>query len=231
MKKTTLMLALLAIASPAAFAHVHVEFPKDFEPTTVKVTSQLVGDLAKTVNNVDITDDVIQELPVVRGWSYIILNEDTPTRYSIDFDNGESAVFYAAPEEQLSVEILNVAPLLYKVSGSELTEGWTDFERQNRPVIMGVQALNELTYPDPDQVKEYNDALEKAVDSYILANPGKSSAVAALINLRGQDFVDAYAHLSPAAHGSIIYPIAESEYAAEIAQNPAVSTGAALAAE
>lgn len=236
MKKTTTILAataisLISLAPSAAVANVHVEFPEDFEPLTVKVTHQKVSDIAKTGNKIECTDDVVEELPVVRQVGYIILVEDTPARYSIDFDNGESAVFYAAPDEQLSVEILNVAPLLYKVSGSELTEGWTDFEREGRPVLMGVKALNELTYPDPAQVKEYNDALEKLVDNYVKANPEKSSAVAALLNLHGQEFLDAYAYLSPAAHGSIMYPMAETEYLNDMAAIESPVEGPELAEE
>lgn len=219
MKKITTFAALaLALAAPAAIqANVHVDFPENFEPLFVKVTHQTISDIANTKNMVEYTDDVVEEMPVSRQTGYIILTEDTPARYSIDFENGESAVFYAAPNDQLRVEILNVAPLLYTVSGSELTEGWTEFERQARPVLMGVAALNELDYPDPAQVEEYNNELANLVEQYIINNPGKSSAVAALLNLHGQDFLNGFGDLAPEAHASILYPMVEQEYMMEMA--------------
>lgn len=218
MKKTTFAILALSLVAPAvANANVSVTFPEDFEPLFVKVTHQKISDIANTKNMVEYTDDVVEEMPVSRQTGYLILTDDTPTRYSIDFENGESAVFYAAPDDQLRVEILNVGPLLYTVSGSELTEGWTEFERQARPVLMGVAALNECENPDPTQVAEFNDELANLVDEYITANPGKSSAVAALLNLHGQDFLNAFGDLAPEAHASILYPMVEQEYMMEMA--------------
>lgn len=208
---------ILAIApSFAANAEVNVTFPATFNSQSVKVAHQKICDIVGAQENIIRMNDIIEDISISNHKGLINLNEDMPARYNIEFGNGETATFYASPDDELAVNIKSISPLIYTVSGSELMEGWTEFENQARPILNVTKALALLNHPDPQQVEQYNADLSRLVRDYISTRPDASSSVAVLMCLDGKDFMDLFTDLTPRAKESIIYPLAKEHYLSEL---------------
>ncbi|MDE5842456.1 MAG: hypothetical protein K2H35_01810, partial [Muribaculaceae bacterium] len=133
-----------------------------------------------------------------------------PSRYSIDFGNEIVADFYAAPGETLVVDMESILPLQYSVSGTPLMEDMTALAAQTTPIEQQYYALIE----SGQQVKEADvlpimQAYDQAVKNFISFNPKSPAIPFAILDLEGEDFINAYNNLTPEARQSIMMPFAE----------------------
>lgn len=219
MKKIISTMIMAFATSTFLMANVLVEFPSGFKPHCVKVSHHKISDCVESVSGTHIAPEQYAVIPVNLGTACIVLDEDEPARYSIDFENGESAVFYASPEDELVVDIVCLNPIVYSVKGTELAEGWSEFELQARPLLFGLRALYSFKNPCQEQIAEHQDELAMMVGKYLDARPTSDSALAVLLFLHGPHFMHHFLQLSPELKSSYLYPVAQSRYYAELAQS------------
>lgn len=220
MKKifTLIALAILA-ASPAAMADADIYFPDNFASKTVKVSSIGIDDYTSPGYDPAVSPSRELILDISNGYAKIVFEYTEPARYSLDFENGESAVFYAAPDDRLKICVVCLNPLVYTVKGTELAQGWTEFEHQARPLLVGLKVLDTLEFGCPVQKEEHREELAMMVDKYMAARPGTASSLAVMLFLDGQYFIDAFTNIAPAAKESFMYPVVKRKYLTELSRN------------
>lgn len=231
MKKFVSTLILALASTSLLMANVLVEFPANFKATSVKVTHHKVSECIEVCSGTHYATNFTETVPVSLGTACIFLTEDEPARYSIDLPNGESAIFYASPDDELVINIACLDPIVYSIKGSEMAEGWSEFELQARPLLIGLKALASFDNPCPEQIAEHNDELAMMVGKYIDARPEADSALAVLLYLRGNHFMQQFSRISPELKTSFLYPVALSRYYAELANTRVPLDSDAILAE
>ncbi|MDE6271579.1 MAG: AhpC/TSA family protein [Muribaculaceae bacterium] len=152
---------------------------------------------------------VYDTIPVKKNKAEFKLESSVPARYSIEFGEKENADFYAAPGETIKVEVTKVNPLDYTVSGTELMEGLTSLAAVTKPIEQQYYAIASSGNVTREQLEPIMAAYDKAVKDFIGFNPKSTAVPFAILDLEGEDFLNAYNALTPEASKSILMPMAE----------------------
>lgn len=198
-------------AAPAAAQQAVVTLPANDTIKSLGVSHALLSNMLTARSQADL--GVVEEnVAVENGKAVITLDKAGAARYSIAISPETAIDFYAAPDETLSVDVTSVNPLDYSVSGTALMEGMSRMERQLAPVTA---RQNEImasgVEPDAETIGKIREDMTKVFNDYVKANPDDPAAVYALLNLSGEDFLDAFGLLGENARKSILFPFAEAQ--------------------
>ncbi len=209
MSKKATLLALAGIAGIfSAGADVKVNLPAGNGLKDVKVSHMTIAKMLSTQPNQQPQAD--EDSYSVKDNSFVIaLSPDGPSRYSIDFAEGSSADFFAQPGEELVVDVTSLAPLTYTVAGTPLMEGMTLIDSRTAPIVAEFNTLRQGQQPDPARLNALAADYNRVLNDYIKENPGDPASVYAMLELEGEDFLNADNLLLPGARASILYPIVE----------------------
>lgn len=211
MNKVKIGVALFCAASVLqASADVLVKVAPDVKGKKVAVSHSLISNLltARTAEEMRIKSDTL--LPDNNEFR-ITLDPEGPARYAISFDDANVADLYAAPGENLLVQVTALDPMSYTVSGTPLMEGMTVLEETTRPLQDKIMKAYTQGGATTEQLQAMISEYESAMKQYITSNPGNPAAVFALLNLEGADFLTSFANLGEGARKSILYPFAEAK--------------------
>ena len=192
-------------AAPAAAQQAVVTHPANDTIKSLGVSHALLSNMLTARSQADL--GVVEEnVAVENGKAVITLDKAGAARYSIAISPETAIDFYAAPDETLSVDVTSVNPLDYSVSGTALMEGMSRMERQLAPVTA---RQNEImasgVEPDAETIGKIREDMTKVFNDYVKANPDDPAAVYALLNLSGEDFLDAFGLLGENARKSILF--------------------------
>lgn len=205
MKKVFLISALTAISSATTMADVKVNMMNDCGLKEVTVTHTTIDALLNTPRGQELKID--SETYPVKNCSFTFpLSAAGPSRYSIDFSETTKADFYAAPGENLVVDVKSLSPLDYTVSGTALMEGMTLIESQTAPIVAKFQELQQNPAATDAELQSLVDSYNKVLKDYVAANPDNPAAAFALLELDGEDFINGLGSLQQGAMMSILYP-------------------------
>lgn len=212
-RKHAISLALASAmlsASIPALADVTVKLPSGSQLDRIEVTHALIDNMLNAPS-ADAINIVSETVPVSGDSFSFALDSIGPSRYSIDFASGEHADLYASPADNLLVQITSLEPLSYTVNGSPLMDGMTAIDNEIRPLEKHFSDLRRASNASEEQLlallEIYNDTLK----DFIAKNPDSPAVVYALMNLEGDDFINAFDALTPAARQSILFPFAERQ--------------------
>lgn len=213
MMKTSLVIAaLLALAPTIASADITVKLPAG-APAELNVSHALIERMINARSEADLNVQSTT-VPVSSGTAIIAIDPAGPSRYSIDIADGVAADLYAAPGEDLTVDITSLQPLSYTVSGTPLMEGMTVLESKAGPIELEASQLMRSEQPDMQRLNELQQQYNGIMMDFVKANTDSPAAVFAMLNLSGEDMIEADTMLGENARASILYPIASAQLAA-----------------
>lgn len=208
--KKLLMLAVcgLTVTSAMAIGKAVVTFPKGDKTGKVVVSHATIENLvtARRQSDLKIVYDTIN---VKKRKATFNLDIQSPSRFSIELAPKVQADFYAAPDENIVVDIISVNPLNYSVSGTELMKDMTSLAAITSPIEAQYYALASTGSVTEEQLLPIMEAYDQAIKDFVKNNPDSPATPYAILDLEGEDFLNAYRNLTPEARKSIMMPFAE----------------------
>lgn len=125
-------------------------------------------------------------------------------QYVIPAGDNEYIVLYTHPADNLEVNIKSLSPLVYTVTGSKLMEDISRLDMESSKLLQNFRAQMATGKPNEADIEQINKDYNKIFTDYMAANPDAEAMPYALMHLDGQEFLDAYNNLTPAAKGSSI---------------------------
>lgn len=195
-------MAAIAAASVIAKADIIVKFPADMAGKDVIVEAQDIKTLAEAKSK----SDIISRMDTVKAGEKVVIKDmlNSPARYRMVTEDEMLATFYAAPGQNLSIDLTDVeAPVM---TGSSLVEQMTEFHNG--------MASYKKAYMDARQNND-EKAMEQAfadfdnyVSSYLENNLNNEIAPYVIMKLDAEELIAAYGRMGEKAKGSIVYPLA-----------------------
>lgn len=190
---------------------VSIRLPEDFTQETLVVSHVTIDNIftAKRQEDLKVIYDTLE---VKDGVAEMKLDPAGPARYNIESPVASRMEpdFYAAPGENLEVDIKDFDPLVYEVKGTELMEDLTALYSVTRPIQQEYLLLvTDNDSVSEEQAKSVMDRYDGAIKKFIADNPKSPAVPFAILDLSGDDFKSAYDNLTPEAKKSILMPYAE----------------------
>lgn len=200
------MAAGLCLASCSAEkSGVNVTLPAD-GPKKLIVSHHLVSDMINATRPSDLKT-VTDTLDVTNGKVSFGIDDRGAARYIIELDDVNGIEFYTKPGEVITVDVEQMTPLTYAVSGSPLMEDITKLQKITTPMEQEYAAMAEKEQVTLEEVQAFMQRYDKALVDFIKANPKSQAVPYAMFNLQGQSLIDAYDSITPEAKESILFPI------------------------
>lgn len=205
------MLAAILVPVPA-MADITVKLPKDANIGTLVYDYTTISNIAKAKKRSELgtqTDSV----KVKDSTAIIPIGQDAGG-YSFVIKIGDQAIspLYAAPGDAVVAEVTAVAPLDYKLSGTQLLDGMNELSELSAPFIEQIKQLRQAENPDREKMQTVYDEYLASMKEYVDENPTSQASVYALMNLQGEDYLNGFDRLGERAKTAIIYPLAQKQY-------------------
>lgn len=188
----------------SAIAQVTISLPPGCKMKKITTTYALLTDIgaAKTEDDFHLREITSN---VVNGRAQFNLCPEGAARYVINFTPDDDVSLYAQPGDKINVDIKSIKPFDYLCSGNELVRGLSEVEALQRPFAIEQEKI--VTAGGPTSEAKLQDLYNRyiqAIDNYITENGKSEASLAALLNLSGQQFVDAYTDLNEVAERSLL---------------------------
>lgn len=203
--------ALLSMMSCAAEnKDVTVTLPAG-GPDTIVVHHDLVSDMLNARRRTDLRT-VSDTVTSTDGKFTFSLDPKGAAHYMLEISDENVADFYAAPGESINVAVETLSPIEYSVSGSQLTEDITALEKLTAPLDKEYATMaSSGQQPTEAQMKDLMDRYDSTLASFISKNPDSPAVAYVLLNMRGEQFLNAYANMTSKAKESILMPFVERQ--------------------
>lgn len=213
MKKIlSFVLPLAVFASCAAQdksdGELRVTLPADYTAPTLAVSHSLIDNMVTAKSEAELKV-VNQDVEVKDGVAVLKLDPAGPARYSVDLAPEVRADFYAAPDETIVMDIKSVNPLDYTVTGTPLMDGMSQLAEITEPIEVEFEQVSSKAEVDPAEIQAVYNKYDAAVKEFLANNLNSPAAAFALMDIGGQEFLDAYDALTPEARKSILMPFVE----------------------
>lgn len=201
-----------AMAPIPAMADITVKLPANAGMESLNYNYTTIQKLATAKNRAE-RETVEAQAPVKDGVAVIPIGNDAGGyRFDIEINDKGSISTYAAPGDQIVAEVISLDPADYRLSGTPLIDGDNELDALFKPYIEQIKAIRSSENPDREKMQSiYNDYIEE-IKQYIKENPTSPTACLAIMNLSGEDFLNAYTHLGERAKTSIVFPLVERQY-------------------
>lgn len=211
MKKLILMGVLAVAGGFSASADVSVNLPANSNLSELEVSHYLLTNLLTARNQKDLQakSDRVQ---VSKDKATIALDPEGPSRYRIMLPGDEAVEFYAAPEDDLIVNISSITPLKSSVEGTPLMEGMTEINEAIAP-MKEAQKVWKASGKEPsrEQVEQLYSEYVTALTDFIDENPTSPAVCYALLHIDDEDFEKYANRLPESVKGSYLYPFVVSK--------------------
>lgn len=203
--------ALLSMMSCAAEnKDVTVTLPAD-GPDKIVVHHDLVSHMLSARRRTDLRT-VSDTITSVDGKFTFSLDPKGPAHYMLEISDENVADFYASPGESINVAVETLSPIEYSVSGTQLTEDITAIEKLTAPLDKEYAAMTSSgQQPSEAQMKDLMERYDTTLASFLSKNPDSPAVAYVLLNMRGEDFLNAYGNMTAKAKESILMPFVERQ--------------------
>lgn len=197
----------------SANADITVTLPSNCGIDTLQVFHAPILKLANAKSRAD-RGLVEEKVPVKDNKAVIAIDPaEGGSRYGISFSEKDFIDIYALPGEVISAEVASFSPFEFSISGSDLIEGMNEVDDISKPFEKKQEEMMAAGQPTQEEMMAIYNGYIQAVKDYIEENLTSPNAVYAVMNLQGEDFINAFNRLSERAKTSILYPLAEAQYA------------------
>lgn len=206
-------MAALALCPLAANADITVKLPADSGLDSINVYHAPIMKLANAKSRAD--RGMVQEsIPVKDNAAIIAIDPaEGGSRYGISFSQADGIDIYAAPGENIVADIKSLSPFEYSLSGTALIDGINEVESLAKPLEEKQRALMAAGQPSQEDMMAIYNEYVSMIKEYVEENLTSPNAVYAVMNLQGEDFINAFNRLSEGSKTSILYPLAQAQYA------------------
>lgn len=201
MKKIISAAAVMALALPA-MADITVKVDPSIEQKDFSVEYGYISDMTKPAAERPAPNTA--ELQVKDGAFTIATMPDGNAQYVIPTGGREYIMLYTKPGDNLTVNLKSLSPLSYSITGSKLMEDIARLDTESSALISEYRKLMSSGNPDEAQIEKINESYNKIFTDYIKADADAEAVPYAIMHLEGQDFIDAYNAMTPAAKASSI---------------------------
>lgn len=210
MKRITIAAIAAITVSAIASADVTVKFPENKADSIYVVEHMLISDMVRPRAERPLPET--DTLKSVAGILKFDIEEAGPSRYVIGVGGPRDIVnLYTTPGENLAVIINSIQPFEYIVTGSELMDGITDLKEKSSVIVEKYQAASSATPRDEAAMEAAQNEYDSLFKDFIAANPENPASLYALLNMEGEDFLNAYATLSDELKSTALFPVAERQ--------------------
>lgn len=212
MVKKLLMLmsfALVMVSCAAQDGTVTIRLPKGYKNNVVVVSSAEISNLATAHSESDLKIKT-DTLKVKKNVAELKLGK-APARYNIELTQDAAADFYAEGGDNIVVDIKSLNPLDYTVSGTALMDDMTELFNLTAPIEGEYYELVQSGNASADKVMPIMEKYERVIKDFIAKNPDSPAVPYAILDFSGEDFLNAFDALTPAARKSILMPLVESQ--------------------
>ena len=123
--------------------------------------------------------------------------------------------FYAAPGDEINVNVVTCDPVNYSISGTGLVDGINEINLLEAPIMLKAKELNESGQSESPEMEKLAEEYVETQKKFIKENSNNPAVPVALLNLEGQDFIDTYEAINETIKGSILYPLVAKQYETE----------------
>lgn len=199
------MAAAIAAVCGTAQADITVKFPADMAGKDIIVQAQDIKSLAEAKSR----SEIISRMDTIKAAVTIVIKDmlDTPARYRMGTDEDMLVMLYAAPGQNIYVDLSNPASPVMK--GSVLVEQISDFNSH----LTGYEAayMQARNNNDEKAMEQVMSDFSNYINSYLESNLDSEIAPYILTKLDDpEQLVASFARIGDNAKGSIIYPLAVS---------------------
>lgn len=195
----------------AANADITVTYNAQPVPQSVEVRHILLDQNVKS--RAARNNAVSETLPVKDSKLVIPVDPAGPAQYSFLVGENNGIQIFAAPGENINVDITSIDPLAYTMKGTELVEGIQTINDATSPIIARLRALGKPDDTNKAEFEKLNEEYYNVFKSFIAANPDNAAAAFAAVHLQPEEMIAAVDALGAAAKKSIFYPQVEFQYA------------------
>lgn len=204
--KKTIVAALAAILVPsAAMADVTVKLPAGKADTTFTIKSMLISDmvLPRSERPQNMEENVKSQNGVLK----FAVNDKAPANYGVIYGDQKVINFYTSPGDNLVVTVVKDEPFEYTVNGSALMDGITALSGQAGKIMEKYRAAAQADPRDEAAMESAQKEYGELFANYVKANPSNPAALYAILNLDGEEFMDALAKVGDGLNNTALYPI------------------------
>jgi len=205
-------MAAMAMVGFEASADITVKLPANSGMDSISYYHAPIQKLASAKSSAE-RGIVEGKAPVINGVAKIAIDPaEGASRASVVFSQSDYIDIYAEPNDPVVATVSSLSPFEYKLSGSALIDGMNEVNSLFNPLIAKQKAMEASGETNREELMaSYNECI-RAVKDYIEENLTSPNAVYAVMQLKDNDFIDAFDRLSERAKSSIIYPLAEVQY-------------------
>ncbi len=207
MNKLMVAMSLALLSCAGASADVMVALPAGSEGKKFMAHHILISDMVKPRKErpADKADTVIVKnnvfvLPIEKGGASV---------YQIPVSDREAISFYTSPGDELIVKVNKLSPLSYTVEGSPLMDAiYTLKPTEDKFMSQYMEFAKADNRAGADSIV---NAYNKFFKEFVVANPESPASVYALMNLEGEDFLNAFTSLGSKIENNVLYPLAVNQ--------------------
>lgn len=208
MKREVLAAMSFALTASVASADVTINFPAGTQGT-YEVETQLISEYVKPKKERKAPE--VEEVTIKDGNVVIKENQAGAADVALYTSEREAIMLYTVPGDNLIVDVTSVEPLEYSVKGSKLMEDISSLDNKGNEIKKEYFAEARSENPDQEKLNRIRTSYDILYSDFMKQNPESVSAVYALLQLDGEDFLNMYSTLSAKAKESPLYPLAENK--------------------
>ena len=209
MNKSILALMIAAATTGTGLADITVKVNPALGVGEFDVESALVSDMVKP--RMERPEPTRTKAQVVDGQFVIATLTDGDARYRIPTSEGEYIMLFTHPGDELIVNVENVTPLDYTVTGTEMMENISKLDMAASKLVRDYQQLLASGNANEAAAEQLNANYYRMLNDFIAQNPDSEAVPYAMLELEDEDFLRAYDSLSPGAKKSPMYPLLEPQ--------------------
>lgn len=204
MKRILLTVPVALLAAGSAMADITVSLSQT--PAGGTLVEHRIPIDAMTKPRAERRAATVNDTIKVTTGKFTLPSPAVPSRYTLSLSDNDNVYFFAAPGENIQINIKSISPLDYTIKGTELVEGMQLMDNSSNQI--GEQISNLRKQADVDQaavdalIKSYYDVYR----DFIAANPDNAATPFAAMNLEGAELINAVDNLTETARKSIIMP-------------------------
>ena len=232
--KKILTLSLLGVLSINALAQITVTFSENPGKKNLDYYYAPIEKLAnaKTRAERGIVNDSVE---IINNKAIIAIPEGQGAlRFGFYMGEKNAIDIYAQPGESISIDVSSLNPVKYSMSGTPLIDGISEINEMTFPIEERQRQIMENAKdgePNQDALQSLYSDYQQKIKEYITNNQNSPAVIVAILNLEGEDMIEAAENLPVEAKSSIVYPLLnrqvnyEKEYLAKEKKQKEMASG------
>lgn len=210
MNKMIVASSLALLTCVSASADVIVALPAGSEGKEFKVEQILVSDMVKP--RAERPESKSETFTVKNNAFVVPTSKEGTTLYQIPISEREAISFYTTPGDDLMVKVNYLSPLAYTVEGSPLMDAIYTLKPQEETFM--AEYMDFAKAGNRESADSIINAYNTYFKDFVAQNPASPAVVYALLNLDGEDYLNAFNKLGNSIEGNALYPLAvyQKEY-------------------